>query len=130
MPRRFPRAALMLPLFLAVSAEAWAEDAGPTPQQAREAIERGLVFLEKDAVKWRKERDCATCHHGTMTVWAFAEAKNLGYPVAAETVAETVKWTKDRLKNIDQPRDTRPGWNMVSTPAVFLGLMAQSVPGQ
>ena len=41
--------------------------------QARKAIELGLAFLEKDAKKWRDERQCATCHHGTMTAWAFAE---------------------------------------------------------
>lgn len=39
---------------------------GATPQQARKAVERGLDFLQKDAAKWRKERECSTCHHGTM----------------------------------------------------------------
>src|SRR6185369_2663384 len=39
-------------------------------------------------------------------------------------------WTKERLKNIDEPRDSRPGWNMVNTPAVFLALMAHALPKQ
>src|SRR5205814_6506113 len=40
-------------------------------------------------------------------------------------------WTKDRLLDrIDKPRDTRPGWSMVSTPALYLALMAQAVPKQ
>src|SRR5262245_23298148 len=43
--------------------------AAPTPPQPRKAIERGLAFLEQDAAKWRKERKCASCHHGVMTVW-------------------------------------------------------------
>lgn len=60
--------------------------AAATPQQARQVVERGLAFLEKDAAKWRAERKCASCHHGTMTVWALAEAKSRGYPVAAETI--------------------------------------------
>jgi hypothetical protein len=38
------------------------------------------------------------------------------------------EWTRERLATIDKPRDTRPGWNMVSTPAVYLALMAQAVP--
>jgi hypothetical protein len=105
-------------------------EATPTPRQVRKAVERGLTFLEKDALKWRKEHQCATCHHGTMTVWALSEAKSQGYTVAAETLAEMVKWTKERLKNIDKPRDTRPGWNMVSTPAVYLAVMARIVPKQ
>ena len=96
----------------------------------KKTIERGLVFLKEDAIKWRKERTCATCHHGTMTVWAFSEAKSQGYPGAAETLTDMTNWTKERLKDIDKPRDSRPGWNMVSTPAVYLAVMAQAVPKQ
>ena len=86
---------------------------------------------------WRRTRrsgertgKCATCHHGTMTVWALSEAKARGYPVAAETLADMTKWTKERIKDIDKPRDTRPGWSMVNTPALYLATMAQAVPGQ
>ena len=104
--------------------------AAPTPQQTRKAVERGLKFLQDDAVKWRTERKCATCHHGTMTVWALSEAKSQGYTVPAETLADTVKWTKERLTNLDKPRDTRPGWSMVNSPALNLAVMAQAVPGQ
>jgi hypothetical protein len=97
----------------------------------RKAIEKGLAFLEADAAKWRKERECSTCHHGTMTVWVLTEAQSRGFAVAADTLAETVRWTKGRLLDrIDNPRDTRPGWNMVSTPAIYLAVMAQVVPGQ
>src|SRR5262245_14973594 len=75
-----------------------------TPQQGRRAVERGLDFLQQDAAKWRKERECSTCHHGTMTVFALCEAKSQGYEVAEETLKETVKWTKDRLlERIDNP---------------------------
>jgi N-acyl-D-amino-acid deacylase len=105
--------------------------APPALPQAREAVARGLGFLEKDAAKWRKEHECASCHQGTMTVWALTEAKSRGYAVAADTLAEMTKWTKDRiLPRMDAPRDPRPGWNMVSTPALYLALMARTVPGQ
>lgn len=107
-------------------------EAPVTPQQVRKAVEQGLAFLEKDAAKWRTERKCATCHHGTMTVWALSEAKGQGYPVAAETLADVAKWTKERLKDVNgsSPRDTRPGWNMVNTPAVYLAVMSQAIPKQ
>jgi squalene-hopene cyclase-like protein len=101
------------------------------PPAARKAVERGLDFLQKDADKWRKDRQCATCHHGTMTVWALAEAKARGYRVPPDALADTAKWTKDRLlARIDLPRDTRPGWSMVSTPALYLAVMARCVPKQ
>ena len=102
-----------------------------TPAQVQKAAERGLVFIEADAAKWRKERECSTCHHGTMTVWALAEAKSRGYAVKEETLADVAKWTKDRLfQNLDKPRDTRPGWKMVNSPALYLSAMAQAVPKQ
>jgi len=108
------------------------EPRGPatTERQGQAAIERGLGFLQKDAAAWRKERRCTTCHHGTMTVWALAEATSQGYAVPAGAVTETATWAKERLKDIDKPRDTRSGWSMVSTPALYLGVMARAVPGQ
>jgi hypothetical protein len=101
-----------------------------SPEPGRKAVVRGLEFLQKDAAKWRKEHTCASCHHGTMTVWALCEAKSQGYEMAAEVLSDTVTWTKERLKDIDKPRDTRPGWSMVSTPALYLSAMALSVPQQ
>jgi squalene-hopene/tetraprenyl-beta-curcumene cyclase len=101
-----------------------------TPERARKAIERGLAFLETDAAEWRKERKCSSCHHGTMTVWALSEAKSQGYPVSAATLTDVTKWTKERLANIDKPRDTRPGWKMVNTPAVYMAVMSEAIPTQ
>jgi hypothetical protein len=106
------------------------EETALAPGAARKAVERGLAFLQADAAKWRKERKCASCHHGTMTVWALSEARSRGYPVEDETFRDVTKWTKERLANIDKPRDTRPGWSMVNTPATYLALMALAVPTQ
>lgn len=102
----------------------------PLSQRAHRAIERGLAFLEQDAAKWRKELQCAACHHGTMTVWVYMEAKSRGYRIEAETIRDAVEWTKERLDRIDLPRDTRPGWSMLSTPALYLATMALAVPQQ
>jgi squalene-hopene/tetraprenyl-beta-curcumene cyclase len=102
----------------------------PTTAQMQKAAARGIAFLEADALKWRKERKCATCHHGAMTVWALAEARSRGYAVKDETFADVVKWTKEKLKDVDKPRDTRPGWSVVNSPALYLSVMAQAVPEQ
>lgn len=103
---------------------------GPPAQEAQKKVERGLLFLQTDAAKWRKDRKCATCHHGALTVWALAEAKSQGYTVDADTLVDMTKWTKERLKDIDKPRDTRVGWNMVNTPALYLTVMDLAVPKQ
>ncbi len=102
----------------------------PSPPTARKTVERGLAFLEKDAAKWRQERKCANCHHGIMTIWALSEAKSQGYGVTAETVADVAKWTKERIKDIDKPRDPRAGWQMVNTPALYLAIMSLAIPKQ
>src|SRR5215475_7759230 len=78
------------------------EEAAPVPGGARKAVERGLAFLQADAAKWRKERTCATCHHGTMTVWALSEARSRGYRVDDKTFRDVTNWTKERLANIDK----------------------------
>ena len=39
------------------------------------AIERGLGFLVKDARVWKKEHNCASCHHAALVIWAMEEAK-------------------------------------------------------
>jgi hypothetical protein len=65
-----------------------------------------------------------------MTVWALVEAKSRGYKITVENLADTAKWTKERLDRIDLPRDKRPGWSMVNTPALYLSVMALAVSGQ
>ncbi|MDA1051286.1 MAG: terpene cyclase/mutase family protein [Planctomycetota bacterium] len=125
-------------VFSSVMAVCGDDDENPTRpakelvvQPARTAAERGLAFLEKDVVKWRDEHECSTCHHGTMTLWAYSEAKSRGYSIDADVMKETVDWAKQRfMERIDLPRDTRPGWSMVSTPAIYLALMAQCVENQ
>jgi hypothetical protein len=103
-------------------------EAAPAPLDPRQTVGRALAFLETDAAQWREEHGCATCHHGTMTVWALSEAANQGYPVDAEGLAGEVRWTKEQfVSRFSQPRDPRPGWNLVSVPAIYLGVMSQGL---
>jgi hypothetical protein len=95
-----------------------------TLQQGREAIRRGLTFMVEDALKWKKERSCATCHHGTMTVWVLSEAKSQGYNVDAQALADMIQWTKDRFG----PRPSGPSGPVASVPLIYLGMMSQNLP--
>ncbi|HLQ46499.1 MAG TPA: prenyltransferase/squalene oxidase repeat-containing protein [Planctomycetaceae bacterium] len=104
-------------------------NSAPSKPKSQLAVERSLSFLEHDAQKWRKEHECATCHHGTLTVWALNEAHHQGYQVKADVLKDMAEWTKARwVPEANKPRDTRPGWSMVSTPAVYLGVMDQILP--
>lgn len=122
----------MLPLTVAAAFSILAGDApksgAAVPPPTQVAV-KALAFLEKDAAKWRQERGCATCHHGTMTVWALSEAKSQGYAVGSDGLADMVNWTKEQfVPRFSKPRDPRPGWNLVSVPAIYLGIMSQSLP--
>lgn len=101
-----------------------------TNTKPQQAIDRAIAFIKEDAINWRKDHECATCHHGTFTVWVLSEAQARGDAIDDESYDAMVKWTKERLDRIDLPRDDRPGWNMMSTPALYLALMAQVLPGQ
>jgi hypothetical protein len=106
-----------------------ADNSGARPE--RSTIERGLNFLQQDAVKWRQEKNCSTCHHGTMTMWVQLEAKSRGFAVAPDELEENIRWAKERImERADLPRDTRAGWSMVNTPAIYLAIMAHAVPRQ
>ena len=108
------------------AAETQAAQAVPV-EQARKTLQRALTFLEKDAVKWRKERTCASCHHGIMTVWALSEAKNQGHAVDAQALADMIAWTKGRFAPPPSgPQAPQPG--LASMPLIYLGMMSQNLP--
>lgn len=62
-------------------------------------------------------------------MWVQLEAKEKGFAVSTEEFDENVRWAKQRIiERADLPRDTRPGWSMVNTPAIHLAIMAHAVP--
>jgi rhodanese-related sulfurtransferase len=68
----------------------------PNSQQVRWAAEKGLRFVEKDAVAWIKTKKCVACHHGPFLLWTHDEAKKAGIAVDENKLSE---WTQWALKN-------------------------------
>jgi hypothetical protein len=81
----------LLGLFLATVAFA----AEPPAPDVRSTIDRGLAFLAKDAVAWKEEYKCASCHHATLTAWALREAKDRGFAVDEPLLADLTKWVAE-----------------------------------
>ncbi len=83
-----------LPLIAA--ALCWGNAAAGEPALPSEkvdaAIERGLAFLARDAVAWRNEHKCVSCHHAGLVVWAMREARLDGRAVDEPLLAELTKW--------------------------------------
>lgn len=124
------RRLLLFAIVFAPFSLSYGQETAPSEQKVRQAIERGLVFVEKDAAKWRDEKKCSTCHHGTMTAWVYAEALDRGFQVDPKLVADTNEWAMTRFDRIDLPRDERPGWSMVNSIALNFAAMAQAIPKQ
>ena len=59
---------------------------------AKAAIDKGLAYLAKEAVTWKAERKCASCHHAPFAIWSLNEAAKLGYAVDQKALAEVAAW--------------------------------------
>jgi hypothetical protein len=71
---------------------ATAEESHPKRSDAGAAIDRGLAFLAKDAIAWKNEHHCVSCHHAALVVWSMREAKQRGYAVDEPVLAELTQW--------------------------------------
>jgi hypothetical protein len=65
--------------------------AEPAPS-VKEAIDRGLAFLAKDNMAWKKTKQCTECHHAPFTIWALSEGKKQGYMVDEKELADLTAW--------------------------------------
>ena len=62
-------------LVVLVCGPAAAQDVPPKSSDLNHTIDRGLAFLVKDALAWKKEHNCVACHHAALAVWSLREAK-------------------------------------------------------
>jgi hypothetical protein len=72
-----------------------AQEPQPKPSDVRATIARGLAFLTKDAVAWKKEHNCVSCHHAGLVIWSMREAKLRGYAVDEPVLVEMTKWVAE-----------------------------------
>jgi hypothetical protein len=78
-----------------VAGQESAQKAKSKPADVTAAIERGLGFLAKDALAWKKNHNCASCHHAALVIWSMHEAKERGHKVDEPVLAELNKWVAE-----------------------------------
>lgn len=91
-------------------------------------IDRGLAFLVKDALAWKAEHNCASCHHASLVVCAMREAKRQGHAVNEPVLSELTKWMAESGNGkfgMARP-ETAP--NAASPKAIFFALGVGSDP--
>jgi squalene-hopene/tetraprenyl-beta-curcumene cyclase len=79
-------------LLLSVATSASAQDHRQNSSTIDATIHRGLAFLAKDAVAWKKKHNCTSCHHAALVIWSMYEAKERGHPVNEPLLAELTQW--------------------------------------
>jgi len=105
-----------------------AEDRSPEPELISAAINRGLDFLTRDALAWKKEHNCASCHHASLVVWSMREAKQHGYRVDEPVLADLTKWmaeSGDGKTGVPRPAGIPKALN---TKAVYFALALEADP--
>jgi len=86
------RSVVTLVVVIILTGTASAQEPRPKPADVSATIDRGLAFLAKDALAWKKEHNRASCHHASLVVWATREAKLRGHAVDEPVLAELTKW--------------------------------------
>lgn len=98
------------------------------PPSASVAIDRGAAFLAKDALAWKKEHKCVSCHHAALVVWALREAKGAGHAVDEPVLSELSKWlieSGDGKTGVPRP-EGRP--KALNSKAVWVALALAADP--
>src|SRR5262249_19789879 len=78
-----------------LSPTARSHEPSQAPAEVVTTVNRGLAFLASDAVAWRNEHKCVSCHHAALVVWSMSEAKDRGYKVDESLLADFTKWTAE-----------------------------------
>jgi hypothetical protein len=86
------RSMTALILVVLSSATAEAQESRSDRDRLDAAIARGLAFLAKDAMEWKEEHNCVSCHHAGLVVWSLREAKQRGHAVDEPVLAELTQW--------------------------------------
>jgi N-acyl-D-amino-acid deacylase len=89
----------------------------PSNEAIRDAISRSLVRLEAAALNYTTHRDCFSCHHQAVPLFAFEAAKTKGFRIDPQFLERQYAFTLDTFKpNLEQIRKGNrvPGGNTMT----------------
>ncbi|HEV8059074.1 MAG TPA: prenyltransferase/squalene oxidase repeat-containing protein [Gemmataceae bacterium] len=87
---------LMLVISVALlPAAASAQTIVTRPAGLDSTIDRGLGFLVEDALAWKNNHNCVSCHHAGLVIWSMFEAKQFGHAVNEPVLAELTRWVAE-----------------------------------
>src|SRR5262245_49434312 len=117
---RFRSIAIMIGVLIA-SQTARAQVPAGRPED-KEAIRKGLAFVEEKSLAWLRERKCASCHHVPMMVWAQRDARRRGFKIDEQGLKEATDFmlaTDNRANIVPNPGDPKREGNSFSLVAAY-----------
>lgn len=95
------------------------------------AIPGALRYLEKEALSWKAEMGCASCHHAPMMLWACETARAKGFPVKESAVAEIRAFILDEnnAAHLFPPADAPPDRDGTQIGSIYALLALNAGPG-
>jgi hypothetical protein len=98
-----PTRTLLAALLLLIPVRAIAtEPEEPTAEKIKAAVAKSVPLVQKSANEYTKQRDCFSCHHQALSLFALTTAKAHGFDVSQETLDKQVAHT---LKHLATNRD-------------------------
>ncbi len=80
----------------------------PRPEAVRRAVERALPLILTSTAQYPMSRDCFSCHHQAIPILALSTARERGFDVSEEEIAEIVDHTEADLHSaLSHYRDGR-----------------------
>ncbi len=89
-------ATLLLVMGLIVIGQADAKKV-PEPAAVRLAVERGILPIVKSMTEYQEHRDCFSCHHQAVPVFALTTARERGFFFDPDTINNAVDYTETDL---------------------------------
>ena len=108
-----------------------AQQSAVQPSDVNSAVSRGAAFLAKDALAWRDEHKCVSCHHAGLVIWSMREAKASGSAVDEPVLADLTQWVAeasgDGKTGVPRPAGVPRALNEKAL-SLALGLGSESAP--
>lgn len=115
-------------VMIGLSALTLAGETAPYAGDVRPTVERGLAFLVKDALAWKSQYSCVSCHHASLVIWSLHEAKEGGYGVDDKFLAELTKWTADSGDGKTSVKRPATATRALNTKALYFALALAADP--
>jgi regulation of enolase protein 1 (concanavalin A-like superfamily) len=71
----------------------------PLAVQARQTADRAIPYIEKDGTAWINGRKCLSCHYAGYMLWSFHDARERGFNIDKDKLAEWTHWALSQKKD-------------------------------